>query len=454
MHQPDGESRKWWILFAMSGTGGLILLDETVIGVALPTMQRDIGLSLVGSHWVVSAYLLAFTGFAAAGGKLGDVIGLNRGFFIGLAAFGFGSLAAGFAEGGTTLIAARTVQGLGAALIFPATVSMVAAVFPPNRRGMAIGMMIAAANMFLAAGPFVGGSLIALFSWRWIFWVNVPIVILVAVAVAASWPGQPRDGEKPGIDYAGAATLAGGLGLIVFAMMQGASWGWTHTAIIAPLIGGLLVIAAFLRIERRRDDPLIEVRLFRNASFSAYNLVMFAGQFSKMAVVVFGALYLQHSLKMSAFTAGLCLLAAVVGTPVLAAPSGRLVDTFGPRVPSLLGLACVTAGMAWIGIASGWDSYGLILPGFVLWGAALPACFTGPLRASMGAAPETQQGQVSGISITTRQLGATIGMAACSTLFAVTGSYRAVFLATAAFLAAVLFYAWITIDGRVRTQRA
>jgi len=454
MLRPDGENRKWWMLYAMSATGGLILLDETVIGVALPTMQREIGLSVVVSHWVINAYLLAFAGFAAVGGKLGDVMGPNRALFVGLAAFGLGSLAAGFATDETWLVGARTVQGMGAAVIFPATMAIPAIIFPPDRRGTALGIMIAIANVFLAAGPFVGGSLIALLSWRWIFWANVPLVALIAVVVAAAWPGEPRQGDKPPIDYAGAATLAAGLGLTVFAVMQGAAWGWTRPAILVPLAAGLIVLAGFGLIERRRDNPLIEIALFRNASFGAYNLLIFIGQFSKMAVIVFGALFLQHTLKMTPFATGLCMLAAVVGTPVLAAPSGRIVDRFGPRIPSLLGLACMTAGLAWIGIAAGRDSYILLLPGLVLWGAALPACFTGPIRAVMDAVPKDQQGQVSGLSMTVRLLGATIGVAACSTLYTSTGSYRIVFLATAALMAAVLLYAWLTIGGAARVRPA
>jgi EmrB/QacA subfamily drug resistance transporter len=434
----------------MSGTGGLILLDETVIGVALPTIQRDIGLSLVVSHWVVNAYLLAFAGFAAAGGKMGDVIGLNRAFFIGIAAFGLGSLSAGFAGGESLLITARAVQGFGAAMIFPATIAMVAAVFPAAQRGTAIGILLAVANTFLAAGPLVGGFLIETFSWRWIFWVNVPIVALVTLAVSAAWPGEPRKDDRPGIDYAGLLMLAAGLGMFVFAMMQGASWGWTHALILGFLLGGALCIALFIVIELRKDAPLIEVDLFRDTQFTAYNLVLFSAQVSKMAVVIFGALYLQHVLRMGPLTAGLCLLAAVVGTPICGAPAGRLVDKVGARGPALLGLACLTLAMIWIGGASIWNSYPLLLPGLVLWGLALPFCYAAPLRAIMNAVPAAKQGQASGISTTTRLLGATIGMAACSTLFAMTGSYQAIFLGTAAFMAAVLVFGWLIIDSRVR----
>jgi EmrB/QacA subfamily drug resistance transporter len=452
MVKANPESRKWWILCAMCGAGGLILLDETVIGIALPTIERDIGMSMVAGHWVVNAYLLVFAGFAAAGGKMGDIIGLNRAFSIGVAAFGLGSLAAGSAGAESWLIAARAVQGFGAAVIFPATIAIVAAVFPTAQRGTAIGILLSAANIFLAAGPLVGGFLIETFSWRWIFWVNVPIVALVKLAMSAAWPREPRKDGRPGIDYAGLLTLAAALGMVVFAMMQGASWGWTHAVILGFLLGGALCIALFAVIEQRKDAPLIEVDLFRDGSFTAYNLVLFSAQVSKMAVVVFGALYLQHVLRMGPLTAGLCLLAAVVGSPVFGVPAGRLIDRVGPRGPALLGLASLTLGMIWIGGASVWDSYPLLLPGLVLWGAALPFCYAAPLRAVMSAVPVAKQGQASGISITTRLLGATIGMAACSTLFAMTGSYQAVFLGTAVLMAAALIFGWLVIGGRVKTQ--
>ena len=195
----DDENRKWWILIAMGAVGGLILLDETVVGVALPTIREHLGMSSVASHWIVSAYLLVFTGFAAAVGKIGDVIGLRTAFVVSMAIFGLSSLAAGFAADGAWLIAARAVQGLGAAVIFPASFAMVTIVFPKEQRGMAIGILAAVGTVFLAAGPLVGGLLTEVFSWRWIFWVNAPIVVLITLIVSAAWVDPPRKGARPSI---------------------------------------------------------------------------------------------------------------------------------------------------------------------------------------------------------------------------------------------------------------
>jgi MFS family permease len=315
---------------------------------------------------------------------------------------------------------------------------------------MAIGILVAVGNALLAAGPFIGGFLVEIVSWRWIFWINVPIVLATGLVILAAWERPPRDGERPAADVGGLVMLVAGLGMLVVAVMQGASWGWTRPVILALLAGGAVVLILFVRIERRRTAPLIAVGLFRDPAFTACNGVVFVGQFSKMALVVFGAIYLQHILKMSPLTAGLALLAAVLGSPILAVPAGRVADRYGTRWPALAGLTLLMLTTAWIGLAMAWDSYALLLPGFVLWGIALPFCYTGPLRSIMDNVPPDMQGQASGISMTTRLLGSTIGIAICSTLYATTESYRAVFLATAAFMLAALVYAFFTMDDRDR----
>lgn len=191
------ESRKWWILIAMGAVAGLIMLDETVVGVALPTVRRDLGMSAVASHWVISAYMLVFTGTAAASGKMGDVFGFKNLVLVGGAVFGLASLSAGFAEGSVFLIAARAVQGVGAAVIFPATIAMVTIAFPKQQRGMAIGILAAIGTTFLAVGPPVGGFLTEILSWRWIFWINVPLVALIVLIVLVVWVDPPRHDKRP-----------------------------------------------------------------------------------------------------------------------------------------------------------------------------------------------------------------------------------------------------------------
>ena len=277
------ESRKWWVLIAMGASVGLIMLDETVVGIALPTIRRDLGMSEVATHWVVSVYMLVLTGVAAASGKLGDIFGFRLVFLVGAAIFGLASLAAGFAQGGGFLIAARAVEGVGAAVFLTLSIPMIAVVFPKEKRGMAIGVLAAIGTTFLALGPLVGGVLTELVSWRWIFWVNVPIVMLATPIILAAWTDPPRASERPRFDYGGLVTLVIGLSLLVFAIMQGVSWGWTRNVILGCLAGGLAILALFFLIERRRTAPLIEIGLFRIPTFGACNFVLFAGQYSKIA---------------------------------------------------------------------------------------------------------------------------------------------------------------------------
>jgi len=441
----DDKNRKWWILVAMGGVVGLILLDETVVGVALPSVKRDLGLSEVAAHWVINAYLLVFAGLAAAAGKLGDVVGLKRLFVLGVVIFGLASLSAGFAQDAFWLIAARAIQGIGAAVIFPASMAMVTIAFPKEKRGLALGIYGAIGTVFLALGPLVGGFLTDFYSWRWIFWINPPIAAGIALMVAFAWVDPPREEAAARFDYLGLILLVSGLGLFVFALMQGPEWGWSEPAIVALLIAGLALLATFVLVERRIASPLIDVDLFDSATFSACNLVVFAAQFSKIAVIVFGAIYLQNSLHMTPLEAGLALVAAVGPAPFTATLSGRLADRVGERIPTLAGLAAAGLALLWIGFAVVWDNYWLLFPALLIWGGASPFLFMPPQRAIMNAVPVSKQGQAGGIAMTSQLLGGTIGMAVCGTLFVMTNDFRVVILATAGLMLAILLIGWLTI---------
>ena len=441
------QNRKWWILVAMGACGGLIMLDETVVALALPTMRGDLDMSQVAAHWVISIYMLVFTGTAAASGKIGDVVGFKTLFLAGSALFGLASLAAGAADNGTFLIAIRALQGLGAAAIFPATVAMVMIVFPEDQRGMATGILAAVGTSFLAAGPVIGGFLTEMISWRWIFWINIPIVIAVSAIVFAAWGDKRPEGESSRFDYRGLTTLVVGLTALVFAIMQGGDWGWTEPVIIACLAGGIVLLGLFVHIEARQRAPLIDVELFRSASFSACNLVIVAGQFSKIAIVVFGALLLQQKLDMSPAVAGLALLVSVVGFPFLSGPLGRLADKLGARPLVLVGMTIATAGVFWLAFAVDRDSYVLLLPGLILWGLGMPGVYAPTLRAMANSVAKEKQGQVGGIGVTGRLLGGTIGMSLSSTLLLATGSFEIVFLASALVMLAALAFAAFAIAG-------
>ncbi|MCP4330752.1 MAG: MFS transporter [Alphaproteobacteria bacterium] len=445
----DDRHAKWWILAAMGGVIGLILLDETVVGVALPTMRGDLGMSLVVAHWVVNSYLLVFACFAALAGKFGDIIGLKILFLIGAATFGLASLVSGFAGSGAWLVAARSVQGLGAAVIFPASMAMITIVFRPEERGMALGIYGAIGTVFMSLGPFVGGLLTDTLSWRWIFWVNLPIVIVVMLVVLAAWKNPPREEKATTIDRGGLVTLVGGLTMLVFGIMQGPEWGWSQPLILALLAGGALLLFVFVIHERRAKSPLIEVDLFRNGTFTACNFGVFSGQFSKMGVIIFGALYLQEVLDMDPLVAGLALVVSVIPNPFLAPVAGKLADKFGSRILLLAAMAVSTVALMWLGIAVAWNDYAPLVPGLVIWGGTMAFLFVPSQRAVMNAVPNAKQGQAGGINLTAQLMGGTIGMAVCSTVFAMTGDFGAVFFATALVMLASLVTTWRAVE---RTQ--
>lgn len=440
-------TRKWWILAAMGGVLGIVVFDETVVGVALPTIDNELGLTLSESHWVVNAYLLVFAGLAAAAGRLGDIVGLKRLFVIGVLIFGLASLASGFAESGTWLVSMRAVQGVGAAVIFPASLAIITHAFPPEQRGMAIGIYGAIGTCFLSLGPIAGGFFSELISWRWIFWINPPIVVVIALMVLALWRDPPREGGAIKLDMPGALTLIAGLSLVVFAIMQGPDWGWQTIAIWAALAAGSIVLVLFIIIERRVPQPLIDVVLFKNGPFTAFNLTIFAAQFSKMAVFVFVALYLQNSLGVGALMAGVVLLASTVPTILTSLPAGKLLDQVGARVLVLRGAAASAAAMLCLVFAVIWQSYALLVPALIVWGGCMSFLFVPSLREVMNTVPPDKRGEAGGVSMTAQLLGGTVGMTACSTLFAMTSAYWPIYLVTGCLFLAVLTLGWLTIPN-------
>jgi EmrB/QacA subfamily drug resistance transporter len=442
------ENRKWWILAAMGAILGIILLDETVVGVALATIQRDLEMTEVASHWVVNAYMLVLAGLAAGAGKLGDITGHRTVMIAGLIIFGLASIACGLAGSSAWLITARGIQGVGAAIIFPSSLAMLTIAFPENQRGLAIGIYGAIGTVFLALGPFVGGLLTDFLSWRWIFWINIPIVLAVGLIVAAAWIEPPREGAPERIDRTGFILLVVGISLLIFATMNGPDWGWSDPLIAPLLIAGVGSMVAFVAVERRKKAPLIDVRLFASPTFFGCNLVIFAAQFTKMAVFVFGALYLQDALGMSPLIAGFALLPTVAPQPFTAPLAGRAADRFGARLPSLGGLVLMFAGLAAVGIVMSWNSYALIFPGLLAWGVSMAFMFVPPQRAVMNAVPPAMRGQAGGIAMSSQLIGATIGMAVCSTLFSMTGDFQVVFLANAAITLLVMITAWLTIERK------
>lgn len=439
-------NRKWWILAAMGGSLGLVVLDETIVGVALPTIRQDLTMTLVASHWIVSAYLVVFTGLAAAAGKTGDLVDIKTFFVAGVVVFGIASMACGFALSGAWLITARAIQGIGAAIIFPTSVAMLAKVFPPEQRGLAFGIHVACGGTFMALGPLAGGLLIDVLSWRWIFWINLPVAAAVAAIVWTGWVSTPRAGIATRFDYAGLFALVFGLGAVVLGLMQGGDWGWSSPATLAFLVGGVVLLVTFVVVEVRKPAPLIEVRLFRNATFTGANLAIFIGQFGQISVVVFIAIYLQHVLGMSPLKAGLALLPGVLALPFAPIVAGRISDRFGARRPVLVGT--LLFGLSLFGMAGAvWaESYALLVGPLILWGCVMPMLYVPTRRAVMAVVPAAEHGEAGGINLTAQLLGGTIGMAVCGTLLAMTGDYRVVFLVSGVLAVVVLVITWFTVE--------
>ena len=442
----NDQNRKWIILVAASCAFGLIMLDETVVAVALPTIQRDLSMSLVLSHWVINSYLLVIAGFIAVGGKLGDIIGYRKLFVTGVLVFGIFSLAAGFAESTVWILVARAFQGLGAAVIFPASMALLALTFPVGQRGMAMGIYGAVGSIFISLGPLVGGYFTDEISWRWIFWINLPIVAIIVLIFLAAWQEPNFEVSRPKIDIPGLITLVIGVSSLVFAIMQGAEWGWSSPIILSLFVLAVLALAIFCIIELKAAQPLIEIDLFKYGTFTSSNFAIFTGQFTKIAVIVFGALYLQQALKMDPLKAGTALLPAMIPIPFMAVVSGRATDRFGPRYPTLLGLLVAGVSLVLMGLTVGTDRYDLLLPALILWGVALSSIFAPALTAVMNSVPDEKQGQASGIVLTSQILGASIGLALLSAVLSEFHSFRIVFITTACIVLLALIVGWFFLD--------
>jgi len=432
---------------------GVILLDETVVGVALPTIQSDLNMSEIRSHWVVNIYMLVLAGLAAAAGKFGDIFGHKIVMNTGLIIFGLASLACGFAQTDLWLIAARGIQGVGAAIIFPSCLSMATIIFPPEQRGFALGIWGAIGTTFLALGPLVGGFLTDFVTWRAIFWLNPPICFAIMLIVFAAWTGLPQSEKVERVDKAGTLLLVSGLSAIVFAVMEGPDWGWSDPTIITLFVAGMTFLIAFVSIELKIRMPLIEVDLFRNSSFSACNLVIFSAQYSKMAMFVFGAMYFQDVLKLSPLIAGIALLPTVVPQIATAPLAGHAADRFGARWPSIIGVAAMAVGLVIVTIAIARESYALMFFGLLFWGLSQSFVFVAPQRAVMNSVSPQKQGQAGGISMSSQLLGATIGMAICSTVFSMTSSFQAVFLSTSVVAIIVLVISWLAIETKPHCKK-
>ena len=298
------ENKKWWTLGAVAVGLFMIMLDNTVVNVALPSMRRSLGMSLSQLEWVVAGYALTFAAFMLTGGKLADLLGRRRIFMAGLVIFTAASLACGLATSGGFLIAARVVQGLGGALINPATLSIIAATFPPRERGKAIGIWAGVSAMALAIGPLVGGLLTEHVNWNWIFFINVPIGIagLLAIPFLIDESRDTSREQRP--DVPGLVTSAVGLFALTYAFIEANSYGWTSPRILGSFAVAAVAIVVFVLLELRQRVPMLDLSLFRNRTFSGANTAMLFVGLAMFGTFFYVSLYMQNVLEYSPVQTG------------------------------------------------------------------------------------------------------------------------------------------------------
>jgi EmrB/QacA subfamily drug resistance transporter len=399
----------------------MVMLDNTVVNVSLPSIQRDLHASLSALEWTVNAYTLTFAVLMVTGGRLGDIFGRRRMFMFGVVVFGFSSAAIGFAPNDTTLVAFRAVQGIGAAFMMPATLSIITQAFPPHQRGMAIGTWAGVSAMALAIGPVLGGFLTQQVSWRAIFFINPPIAV-GAIAVTLFATRESRD-ETVGkaIDFPGIAAITIGLTSLVLALVEGNRWHWGSARVISLLAISVIALAAFVPIERRIKAPMVDFSFFRSRSFLGANLVGFIVSFAMLAQFFFLALYMQNILHYSPLQAGVRFLPATVVIIVMGPLAGRLTDRIGPRPLMTLGLLTVAGALFIQSRLTIHSGYGLLLPGFVLMGLGMGLVMSPMSTAAMNAVDRTKAGVASGVLSMSRMVGGTFGVAIMGALVTTIG---------------------------------
>jgi EmrB/QacA subfamily drug resistance transporter len=407
----DPELRKWWTLFAVAFGLFMIMLDNTVVNVALPSIRKDLGISISELEWVVNGYALTFGVLLLTGGKLADMLGRRRIFIIGLIIFTASSFFCGFAGSAGVLIAARVVQGSGAALMNPATLSIITATFPPRQRGTAIGIWAGVSALALAIGPLVGGLITEHINWNWIFYINVPIGILGIVA-ARLFIDETRDtSREQRLDFPGLATSAIALFALTYALIKSNERGWGD-----PLVLGLFVVAAvffvaFVMLEHRQRLPMLDLSLFKNPTFTSANTIMFLIGLAMFGTFFFVSLFVQNVLRYSPVQAGAAFLPMTVLIILVAPNAGRISDKYGPKVMVVPGLALVTASLALFSIQDATSTFWTLLPAMIVGGFGMAMSMAPTTSTAMQSVPVDKAGVGSAVINSMRQVGGSVGLA-------------------------------------------
>jgi EmrB/QacA subfamily drug resistance transporter len=410
----ESGTRKWWTLAVVLITVFILLLDVTIVAVALPTISADLKPTFSQLQWIVDAYSLMLTSVLLTAGMMADIYGRKRVLTIGLAIFTLASVACAQAPNATVLDFARGVQGIGGAMMFACSLALIVQEFPAGERAVAFGLYGAVSGLSVALGPIVGGVLVQGIGWQAIFYLNVPIAIAAFFILHRKVVNLP--GPATGIDWPGLFTFSGAMFLAAFATIRGNEEGWTSTLIIGCYAVSILLFAAFIMIERRRKFPMFDLTLFRNPTFVGSSVSAFTACFSVLALIFFLTTWMQSILGYSAVGTGLRML-VFTGAALLFAPlAGRMSGTVSPRVVLPLGLALVAVGVFSMTAVTATSSWTVILPGLVLTGIGLGLINPTLASTAVSVVPPWRGGMASGMNSTFREAGTAAGIAVAGTL--------------------------------------
>jgi EmrB/QacA subfamily drug resistance transporter len=414
-----GARHKWLVLACVTFSLFMIMLDNTVVTVALPAIQSGLHASLSQLEWVVDAYALVFAVLLLPGGKLADFLGRRRIFLLGIIVFSLASLWCALATSGGMLITARGVQGLGAALMLPPTLAIIAETFAPEERGLAFGIWAAISGAALAIGPLVGGILVQGAHWSWIFYINVPIGVVGILSTLVLVPESRDSSAEQRLDIPGLLTSGAAMFALVFGLIESNKRGWSSGLIVGCMVAAAVLLAAFVLVERRQRLPMLDLALFRNRTFDAANAVGLLIMCALFGFIFFMSIYLQSIRHYSPIGTGAIFLVSTVAMTALAPVAGKLSDRVGPRVPITIGL--VLFGVSLIGLSLQidaevrvWTLFPLMFVGGLGFGFVLPPATT----SVVSSVPADRSGVASGMMQAMRQLGGALGIAVAGTIMA------------------------------------
>jgi EmrB/QacA subfamily drug resistance transporter len=417
--------RKWWTLIAVSVATFMLLLDITVVNVALPAIREDLDAGFTDLQWVVDAYALTLAALVLTAGSLADRLGRRRVFAAGLAIFSLASLLCALAPDPTFLNLARALQGVGGAVMFAVSLALIAQEFPAGReRGMAMGIYGATIGVAVAIGPLVGGALTDSLGWESIFYLNVPIGV-AALAVTQRKLCESRDPTATRVDWPGVVAFSGALFLLVLALLRGNVYGWGSILIVSLFAGSAALLVAFVAVERRVDKPMLPLALFKRRTFVGVQLAAFTLSSSMFALFLYLTLYLQNYLGHSPLEAGVRYLPITVASFFVAPVAGALLSRVDARLMLSVGLAGVGAGLLLMGGIEAGSAWTTLLGGFLVAGAAIGLLNPVIADVALSVVPKEQSGMASGINDTFRQVGIAVGIAVWGAIFVGRGADKA-----------------------------